>query len=119
MKAGQVRVVFEAPKYFGGDLSEALDYVIEVCTASEFKHGVVCSCVCELHPKRIACMHMHVFSACAMRQRNDFCTPGVQTDAEHDPCPCWETFGDRHSRWTESGAFRASYKNGPACELAR
>ena len=46
-EAGSLRVAFEAPAYFGGDVSEPLEYIVEVCPAADFAGGVVRSSV---HP---------------------------------------------------------------------
>ncbi len=40
-EAGSLRVAFEAPAYFGGDVSEPLEYIVEVCPAADFERGVV------------------------------------------------------------------------------
>ena len=40
-EAGSLRVAFEAPAYFGGDVSEPLEYIVEVCPAADFAAGVV------------------------------------------------------------------------------
>mmetsp|Transcript_30241 Transcript_30241/g.48808 ORF Transcript_30241/g.48808 Transcript_30241/m.48808 type:complete len:293 (+) Transcript_30241:159-1037(+) len=41
IKESSLRVSFESPKYFGGDLSGPLEYVVEVCPAADFAGGVV------------------------------------------------------------------------------
>lgn len=40
-ETGSLRVAFEAPAYFGGDISEPLEYIVEVCPAADFAGGVV------------------------------------------------------------------------------